>query len=216
MENISHSDIITDSLFLDSPMTGNNSGMGLRIKELRKKKKWTQAQLAEATEFTQGYIASIESTKSDKSPSMSTLVKIAEALECQVSDLFAPTFQIPLMGKVGAGQAIEKLDDNVIEYVDTPPNATKESVAVVVDGDSMYPAFEDQSIIYYSRNLPPENLINRRCVVRLATGETYVKVLRKGSRDDLWTLQSINFQYADIEDVVIEWAAPIDWVKPHL
>ncbi len=77
----------------------------------------------------------------------------------------------------------------------------------------MLPHYEDGDIIYYSRNLPPEEMRNRRCVVKLADGRMLVKTLRRGSTDDLWTLTSTNA--ADIEDVLVEWVAPIDWIKPR-
>ncbi|PHP66529.1 hypothetical protein CSC94_12615 [Zhengella mangrovi] len=79
----------------------------------------------------------------------------------------------------------------------------------------MFPAIEDGSLIYYSRHLPPDVMVNQRAVVQLADGRVFVKIIRPGSRPGFWTLQSVNAQYADILDVVVEWAAPIDWIKPR-
>ena len=125
-----------------------------------------------------------------------------------------PPGHVRLMGRVGAGQVFSPLGDDENEFVEAPEGVPPTTEAVQVDGDSMFPAYEDRSLIYFSRTLPPEMLINRRAVIRLADGSMTVKVLRRGTDDGLWTLQSINARYDDMVDVLIDWAAPIDWVKP--
>lgn len=126
-----------------------------------------------------------------------------------------PPGQVRLMGRVGAGQVFTPFDDDSVEYVEAPEGVPPSTEAVEVDGNSMFPAYEDRSLIYYSKILPPEMMVNRRAVIRLADGSMTVKVLRMGSEPGLWTLQSINAQYEDMTDKVVEWAAPIDWVKPR-
>lgn len=123
--------------------------------------------------------------------------------------------EVPLKGRVGAGAEVYAIDDGGHETVDAPADCSPSTVAVEVSGDSMFPAYEDRTLLYYSRLMPPESLVNRRCVVQLANGKIFVKVLRRGSTDALWTLQSLNPNYADIEDQHVEWAAPIDWIKPR-
>jgi len=78
----------------------------------------------------------------------------------------------------------------------------------------MHPAYEEGSVIFYSKHLPAQDLINRRAIVQLKDGRIFIKVLRRGSEPDLWTLQSLNPLYSDIEDQEVDWAAPIDWIKP--
>lgn len=121
--------------------------------------------------------------------------------------------KVPLKGYVGAGQAIYPIDDGGDDLVDAPPTSNGSTVAVRVRGDSMLPLFEDGSLIYYSRHLPPGEMLNRRCVAKLADGRMLVKTLRRGAGEGFWTLTSTNS--ADIEDVVVEWVAPIDWIKPQ-
>lgn len=60
--------------------------MELRIIQIRKQKEMTQASLAEKCLTTQQQIAKIESGNVD--PQLSTLKKIAEALNCELVDLF--------------------------------------------------------------------------------------------------------------------------------
>ncbi len=122
---------------------------------------------------------------------------------------------VPLKGRVGAGAVVEAIDHGETEYVEAPAEAKPNTVAVEVTGDSMFPAYEDGTLLYYSKLLPPHDMINRRCVVQLADQRIFVKVLRKGAADGVWTLQSLNPLVADITDVAVDWAAPIDWIKPR-
>ena len=58
----------------------------LKIMQLRKEKEITQAELADRCETTQQTIAKIENGLVD--PRVSTLAKIADALGCEVGELF--------------------------------------------------------------------------------------------------------------------------------
>lgn len=126
--------------------------------------------------------------------------------------IFDHEHEVPMDSYVGAGEIVYPIEDGG-HYVEAPPGATPETKAAGIRGDSMLPAFEDGWIIYWSKHLPPEEMINRRCVVQVSDGRRYVKTLRRGSTHGLWTLTSSNA--SDIEDVDLEWAAPIDWIKPR-
>lgn len=123
---------------------------------------------------------------------------------------------VPLRGRVGAGAAVYALEDDDPERTAPAPAQSRPgTIALEVSGDSMFPAYEPQTLIYYSQMLPPHELINRRAVVHLADGRIMVKVLRAGSTEHHWTLQSINPNYPDMIDEVVEWASPIDWIRPR-
>lgn len=62
--------------------------IGLKIASYRKKKGYTQAQLAEMVGISSNYLSLIERGNKGQSYSMETLFKIAEALEITVSELF--------------------------------------------------------------------------------------------------------------------------------
>ncbi len=57
-----------------------------RIKEMRKKAYLTQAELAELTGISDGYISRLETGK--VMPTADTLWKIAKAIGCKVDDLY--------------------------------------------------------------------------------------------------------------------------------
>lgn len=124
-----------------------------------------------------------------------------------------PEKTVKLAGYVGAAQAVYQFDDGVADYVEAPPGANDMTEAVEVRGDSMLPLYETGTLLYYSKQLAPETMIGRRAVVLVADGRVLVKSVRRGSAPGLYTLVSLNAP--DIEDVVLEWAAPIDWIKPR-
>lgn len=62
--------------------------IGLKIAYYRKKKGYTQTQLAEMVGISSNYLSLIERGNKWQSYSMETLFKIAEALEITVSELF--------------------------------------------------------------------------------------------------------------------------------
>jgi phage repressor protein C with HTH and peptisase S24 domain len=120
--------------------------------------------------------------------------------------------QVRLAGFVGAGQEVYQFDDGNAGWVDAPPAVEDGTEAVEVRGESMLPLYEDGTILYYSKQMPPETMIGKRCILRLEDERTLVKTLRRGSEKGLYTLGSLNAP--DIEDVGVIWAAPIDWIKP--
>jgi len=60
--------------------------LGKKIREIRKKKKFTQEELAWKTGVSPNFIGLIE--RGQKSPSLETLIKIGEVLEVPVSTFF--------------------------------------------------------------------------------------------------------------------------------
>ena len=58
---------------------------GRRLRELRQKYDVTQEQLSAATGLTEGYISNME--RGLKVPSLTTILRIAVAFECKVTEL---------------------------------------------------------------------------------------------------------------------------------
>jgi SOS-response transcriptional repressor LexA len=134
----------------------------------------------------------------------------------RITGLEAPKeIEVPLKGRVSAGGGVLAIDDGGSDMVAAPAQAKPGTVAVEVDGNSMFPAYESGTLLYYSRLLPPHEMINRRAVVQLGDGRIFVKIVRPGTTDRTWHLQSINPLFPDMQDEVVEWAAPIDWIRPR-
>lgn len=139
-----------------------------------------------------------------------TLQKIAGALEVNVEDLLGDN-GVPLTGRVGAGGSIifSEVDGGTMPR---PPGGGGDLEALEVIGDSMLPRYSSGDIVYISRTHDglTADAIGDYCAVRLESGESYIKLLARGSRPGLWTLRSLNA--ADIEDVELTWATPILFV----
>ena len=60
-----------------------------RLRELRREKKWSQEKLAEQAEMHRTYLAGIE--RALRNPSLENLVKLANALDITVAELFSTT-----------------------------------------------------------------------------------------------------------------------------
>lgn len=120
---------------------------------------------------------------------------------------------VTLAGYVGAGDQIFPFDDGPggLETVDPPPGADKDTVAVLVRGASMMPAFWDGDVLYYSRDagVDRDEVLYKECIAKVINGPTYIKVIMPGSSVHLFTLTSYNAP--PIIDVELEWAAPVQF-----
>lgn len=180
-----------------------------KLREILLKLNLTQEDLANQLDSSQSSINRYLAGKGY--PGGRTAGKI-DALFSKVVDEPAIS-SVPLIGIVGAGQAIYPINDGAKEMVDAPEDAKPTTVAVRVSGDNMMPWLEDNWLIYYSEHLPPDEMVNCRCIAQLADGRLLLKTLLRGSQPGLWTLISTNA--APIEDVALHWVSPIDWIKPQ-
>lgn len=172
---------------------------------------WKQERLAAELDVAQSTINRIFNGKSD--PRGELRDKINDAYARLVSKDGEAEKTVRLAGYVGAAQTVYQFDEDGAGFVEAPPGASAMTEAVEVRGESMLPLYEDGTLLYYSRQLPPDMMLNRRAIIRLADERVLVKTLRRGSERGLFTLVSLNAP--DIEDVAVEWAAPIDWIKPR-
>lgn len=142
-----------------------------------------------------------------------TLHKIAGALDATIEDL-VNSGDLRIAGLVGAGGEVI-FEEAPGALVPRPPGMGGELEALEVSGTSMLPRYSSGDVVYISRMQDgvDEEDIGDFCVVRLVTGETYVKQLARGARPGFWTLRSLNAD--DIEDVELEWATPVIFVLPR-
>lgn len=93
-----------------------------------------------------------------------------------------------------------------------PPGASPGSVAIEVEGYSMG-FFADGALIFYSdKTTPSDEMIGTIVVVETDQGEVLLKRLLRGSRPNLYDLESINGP--TLRDRRLRWAAHIDSVVP--
>lgn len=149
-----------------------------------------------------------------------TLRKLAGALDVALADLLALPW-VPIVGKIGAGGSVAFLalqDDEQVDPEDTvlrPPGISGKLIALIVEGSSMLPKYQDGDIIYIQRTHQGilESDIGDDCAVRLKSGETYVKQLVRGSEPERFTLRSLNAP--DMENVEVEWATRVLFIMPR-
>lgn len=184
--------------------------LGERIKELRLKADLTQEELAKEIGYsTKASISKIENDALDIN--QSTIVALARALNTTPSALMGWTddtpnetsnisyiikddiYSIPLFGSVSAGFGAYASDE-ILDYIPTVirnPYEAKETLAIRVTGESMYPKIEDGDIIVVHKQ---DSVDSGSIAVLLLDGdEGLVKKVEYGH--DWIDLISINPEY---------------------
>lgn len=174
---------------------------------------WTQQRLGEKLGVAQSTVTRWVKGSEPRGNYRDEIAKLYDELVLSLDSGEEPIMQVKLSGYIGAGQEIYQFDEDGAGYVEAPPSASSTSEAVEVKGESMWPLYEDGTLLYYSKQVSPETMVGKRCIVRLEDDRMLVKSIRKGSERGLYTLVSLNAP--DIEDVALQWAAPIDWIKPR-
>jgi SOS-response transcriptional repressor LexA len=196
------------------PFTACDSDYGMqpseKVRAILKLPDWTQERLAVELGVAQ---SSVHRWLNGSEPRGDKRDMIVDMYDRLVGGSGPVEKTVRLAGYVGAAQTVYQFGEDGAGYVEAPPGSGPQTEAVEVRGDSMLPLYRNGAILYYSRQLPPDNLVGQECIVRLEDERILVKTLRRGSERGLWTLASLNAP--DIEDVAVEWAAPIDWIKPR-
>lgn len=119
----------------------------------------------------------------------------------------------PIMGRVGAGAVIEP------DYEQVPPEGLgdialpfpimEETIAFEIVGDSMLPKYEsgDVIVVYKDQRHPLSSFYGEEAVVRLKTGERYLKTIERGKSPSVVNLSSFNAK--QIVGVKLEWVGEI-------
>jgi len=134
----------------------------------------------------------------------SEIIPIMEYLELNLA---------PIMGRVGAGAVIEP------DYEQVPPEGLgdialpfpimEETIAFEIVGDSMLPKYEsgDVIVVYKDQRHPLSSFYGEEAVVRLKTGERYLKTIERGKSPSVVNLSSFNAK--QIVGVKLEWVGEI-------
>ena len=126
---------------------------------------------------------------------------------------------VPVMGRVGAGAAIEPEYEQVppegLGEVELPFPIAEETIAFEISGDSMLPKYENGDIIvvYREQRHPVSSFYGEEAAVRLKTGERYLKTIERGKSVSQVNLTSFNAK--PINGVKLEWIGEICVTLPR-
>ena len=133
-------------------------------------------------------------------------IRLIKASEIQPIIDYLELNSVPIMGRVGAGAAIEP---EGLGEVELPFPISEETIAFEVSGDSMLPKYEngDVIVVYREQRHPVSSFYGEEAAVRLKTGERYLKTIERGKSPSVVNLTSFNAK--QIVGVKLEWVGEI-------
>src|SRR3978361_1661445 len=126
---------------------------------------------------------------------------------------------VPIMGRVGAGAALEPEHEQVppegLGEVELPFPIAEETIAFEVAGDSMLPKYAngDVIVVFREQRHPLSSFYGEEAAVRLKTGERYLKTIERGKSSAVVNLTSFNAK--PISGVKLEWIGEICVTLPR-
>lgn len=157
--------------------------------------------------------------KDGSTPTISKLQAVTDALGLPLSYLFGaedpPQIAIPVVGYVSGGDEWFPDGGNVDHLDFALPN--DHHICVRVRGHSMSPVYRDGDDLLCEQVFGAQiaKAVNKDCAVRTADNRGYIKRLLKGTERGSFRLRSYNPAFEDIDNVALEWAAPVIWVRRH-
>lgn len=206
--------------------------LGKRVARVREERKMSQTALADAIHRINRALkprqSTIHSLETGDVERPRLLRELAMVLEVSEDWLLTgkgdrsrkppvDAFDIPVFGYAGARERVEliKEDDTRSLGGIRPPSMQEGFVAVVVKGNSMFPAYRDGDHLFfqeYSGN-EPSAFLGRDCVVITDKSRCYVKRVIAGRVPGTYDLMSYDPAVDPIRDVGLESAWPIQWVR---
>lgn len=192
-----------------------------RLEQKRREKGWSKAELQRRSGLSYDDVSKY-SKGAVKQPRYDKMETLAEALGVSLRwlrDGIGPeTTSIPVLGYTSGGNDMwTPVDDHFKgDGIDTVEFQIDfdDPIAVTVKGTSMTPVYRAGDTLICSRHLGSASAqyLHHDCVIKTKDGECYIKTVLPGTNENLVRLRSYNPDYDDIEDVELEWAAPVVWV----
>jgi transcriptional regulator with XRE-family HTH domain len=186
------------------------------LSALRKKRGWSQDELATRMGTTRNQIAKLEG--GSRRLSDVWIGRAAKAFGVDAGALVTSSENaVPIVGDVGAGGRVTYIGEpqGAHDTAPKPPGASDVTVAVRVRGDSMPGVAEDRWLIYYDDRVAgvPDEWVGELCVVWLSDERVFIKRVYRGR--DPGTFDLISTAYEPIRDEEVEWSAKVTWIKPR-
>jgi hypothetical protein len=154
----------------------------------------------------------------ERSPSVDKFAAVCEAIGVTPMWMIygdeAPHITVPVVGIVAAGEGWLGTDNAKFEPLEFAIRGD-DLIGIEVRGDSMSPVYRDGDTLLCSRHFGRhvDNLVGLDCAVLTDDGRGYLKILKRGSKPGRYNLKSYNPHIDDIENVQVDWAAPVSWIK---
>lgn len=185
---------------------------GWYVHEWLKHRNLKQRDLVDRTEWNKSQIS--EWVGGKERWNRDVLNGLARAIGVEPADLLRPPQESLLIGKVGAGAEIHRLEHpDILAGIPVSPGLNAPNVAMI-EGDSQYPLQEGWLIFYGAENQGvPDECIGKLSVVQIKDGPTLLKTLKRAAKKGLFRLESWNAPPR--EDVHLEWAAKVKEIRPN-
>jgi hypothetical protein len=153
-------------------------------------------------------------TRTDN-PGVESLASVARVLGVSVGFLYDGEARerqiVRIVGAVSAGEEWAVFDDEIDELPMSVEGG--DPIGLEVRGDSMAPVCRNGDILIGGKKATNlQDLLGTDCILALADNRRFVKYLARGRLRGRYNLRSYNPAYPDIENVEVEWAAPISWI----
>lgn len=199
---------------------GMKRGVGSKIQALRELLGESQEEFGGRFDVEQ---ATVSRWEKDKSPvARKHREAIASLANMSVTEFFYTEQAVRLVpiagvieGREGVTPIGQGVPGGVVSHIELGIGDA-DQIGLNVVGDDWFPAYRDGDSIVAKKIFGSRiaTATGRDCIVKIAGVDQWVlRILKAGAQPDRFTLRSLNPKEDDIEDVELDWAAPIVWIK---